>query len=144
MTSVAANSTFDEDLARMQRDSDALIAIGHHPFTRLHMFNEQSFVSAGYHEFLMVSIRNYHRDASSGRLRGTEDAILEMCKPYWDFSEAYADSQFFIKIAITRDLRHDTWCLRAQMHLTDISAYESFLALLKLHSLPEWQSLDVK
>lgn len=140
MSNVAVNPNYEEP----QRESDASIANGHHPFTRLQLFNECNMASACSHEFLMATIRIYNQNDCSERLDRAELAILEFCQPYLDFAESYIDCQFCIETVIDYNVRYDRWGIRLFIHLSDAFEYESFLALMKLHTLPEWQSLDIK
>lgn len=133
----------DEYLEQMQNDSDASILKGHHPFTRLQLLNHGRQPSECYHEFFMVSIRQRACYDGYDALHAAEAATLTRCEPYLDFIETQDDGQFFIRVVIERDLLSQIWCIRVQMHLNDPADYETFLTLLKLNALPEWEAITI-
>jgi hypothetical protein len=140
----ATNPEYAKYLERLQRESDTFIEKGYHPFIRLQKLNELAGISNCEHEFLMVSIRGYHQTLTFDKLQQAEDSILAMSKAYIDFVATYTENSYCIKTHISRDIEYGRWTLKLVIQLPDVLEYETFLVLLKLHELVEWQSLDVK
>lgn len=126
----------NEAIAQVQRDVDADVAKGNHPFVRvraLTQLREKSQYSTMFFQYFVKTWSgNGHKD-----LEAADILALEAAMPIWDSGIEQLTDGFYLSANVKRNVIGGLWIIELFMNVNSQEDYETWSILSKLGGIPD-------